>query len=90
MNWLVNIQSQQNSVNDNMQGTFRTITNNFAWSAELGIQFYFSRFKLTPAVRGTFVLNNELVADYPNTPPYWAGALSSINSRAVMFVLKFE
>lgn len=90
VNWLVNIQSQQNSVNDNMQGTFRTITNNFAWSAELGIQFYFSRFKLTPAVRGTFVLNNELVADYPNTPPYWAGALSSINSRAVMFVLKFE
>ena len=90
VNWLVNIQSQQNSVNDNMQGTFRTITNNFAWSAELGIQFYFSRFKLTPAVRGTFILNNELVADHPNTPPYWAGALSSINSRAVMFVLKFE
>ena len=90
VNWLVNIQSQQNSVNDNMQGTFRTVMNNFAWSAELGIQFYFSRFKLTPAVRGTFVLNNELVADYPNTPPYWAGALSSMNSRAVMFVLKFE
>ena len=90
VNWLVNIQSQQNSVNDNMQGTFRTITNNFAWSVELGIQFYFSRFKLTPAVRGTFILNNELVADHPNTPPYWAGALSSINSRAVMFVLKFE
>lgn len=90
VNWLVNLQSQQDSYDDNMQGVFRTTTHNFAWSAELGIQFYFSRFKLTPAFRGTFGLNNELVADNPNTPPYWAGALSSINTRAFMFILKFE
>lgn len=90
VNWLMDLQSQQNSVNDNEKGTFRTTTHNFAWSAELGIQFYFSRFKLTPAIRGTFVMNNELVADKPETHPYWAGALSSINTRAVMFVLKFE
>lgn len=90
MNWLVNIQSQQNSTNDNMQGTFRTTTHNIGLLAELGIQFYFSRFKLTPAFRGTFVLNNELVADNPSSPKYWAGALSSMNTRAFMFILKFE
>lgn len=90
VNWLVNLQSRQNSENDNVQGTFRTTTHNFAWSAEVGIQFYFSRFKLTPAFRGTFMLNNELVADYPDSPKYWAGALSSMNTRAFMFVLKFE
>lgn len=90
VNWLVNLQSQQDNTNDNIEGTFRTTTHNFAWSAELGIQFYFSRFKLTPAFRGTFVLNNELVADNPSTPPYWAGALSSLNTRAFMFILKFE
>ncbi|MDO4763520.1 MAG: porin family protein [Flavobacteriaceae bacterium] len=90
VNWLVNLQSHQNSTEDNLQGTFRTLTHNFAWSAELGIQFYFSKFKLTPAIRGTFVLNNELVADNPETPKHWAGALSSINTRAFMLVLKFE
>lgn len=90
LNWMVNLQSQQQQTNDNQQGTFRTLTHNFAWSAEVGIQFYFSRFKLTPAFRGTFMLNNELVADNPNTPPYWAGALSSMSTRAFMFVLKFE
>lgn len=90
MNWMVNLQSQQNSSSDNLQNTFRTTTHNFAWSAELGVQFYFSKFKLTPAVRGTFMFNNEMVADNPDTPPYWTGALSSMSTRAVMFVLKFE
>lgn len=90
VNWMMNLQSQQNSTNDNMQGTFRTTTHNFGLSAELGLQFYFSRFKLTPAVRGTFVLNNELVPDHASSPQHWAGALSSINTRALMFILKFE
>lgn len=90
VNWMVNLQSQQKKSDDNQQGIFRTTTHNFAWSAEIGLQFYFSRFKLTPAFRGTFGFNNELVADNPNTPNYWAGALSSINTRALMFVLKFE
>jgi hypothetical protein len=56
----------------------------------MGIQFYFSRFKLTPGIRGTFFLNNEKVADNAGTPPYWASAVSTIQSRAIMFMLKFE
>lgn len=90
VNYMVNLQSNSQSADDNQQGVFRTTTHNFAWSAEVGIQFYFSRFKLTPAFRGTFAFNNELVADNPGTPPYWAGAISTMQTRALMFVLKFE
>jgi hypothetical protein len=90
VNWMVNLQSNSNAPDDNSQGLFRTTTSNFAWTAELGIQFYFSRFKLTPGFRGTFMINNELVADDAQTPPYWSSAISSAKSRAFMFVLKFE
>lgn len=90
VNYIVNLQSNATSEDDNMQQVFRSTTHNFAWSAEMGIQFYFNKFKLTPAVRGTFFMNNEKVADNANTPPYWATAMSTLQTRAVMFVLKFE
>lgn len=88
--YIVNLQSNSKSEDDNQQGIFRSTTTNFAWTAEIGMQFYFNRFKLTPGFRGTFVLNNELVADNAATPPYWTAAMNSIHTRALMFVLKFE
>jgi len=90
INWMMNLQSNTKSEDDNQQGIFRTTSSNFAWSAEIGIQFYFSRFKLTPAFRGTFMINDEVVADKATTPPYWASAISTGKTRAFMFVLKFE
>ncbi|MCC2589901.1 porin family protein [Chryseobacterium sp. MFBS3-17] len=90
VNYIVNLQSNANNSDDNLQGVFRSTQNNFAWSAEMGVQIYFNRFKLTPGVRGTFFLNNEMVSDNPGTPPYWAKAISTASSRAFMFVLKFE
>ncbi len=90
VNYLVNLQSNQKSLDDNQQGIFRTTTHNFGWSAEVGIQFYFSRFKLTPGFRGTFFTNNEIVKDNSGTPPYWAAGIAQAQSRAFMFVLKFE
>ena len=89
-NYLMNLQSNSTSADDNRQGIFRTTTHNFGWSAEMGIQFYFSRFKLTPGFRGTFFFNNELVSDNASTPPYWAAAMNTVQTRAFMFVLKFE
>ena len=86
----LNLQSNSKAADDNAQGLFRTTASNLAWSAELGIQFYFSRFKLTPGFRGTFMINDEMVADNPETPPYWTSAISSAKTRALMFVLKFE
>ena len=90
LNYMVNVQSNSSAAEDNQQGIFRSTTHNFAWSAEAGIQFYFSRFKLTPAFRGTFAFNNEIVADNAGTPPYWTAAISTMQTRAFMFVLKFE
>lgn len=90
VNYMMNLQSNNNSEDDNEQGIFRSTASNFAWSAEIGLQFYFSRFKLTPGFRGTFMFNDEAVADNATTPPYWNAAISSAKSRAFMFVLKFE
>ncbi|WKS94568.1 porin family protein [Riemerella columbina] len=90
VNWLVNLQSNAGVEEDNANGTFRSTTHNFGYSAEIGIQFYFGRFKLTPAFRGTFTMNNELVSDNKGTPPYWASALNTIQGRSFMFILKFE
>ena len=90
VNYIVNLQSNATSTDDNMQQVFRSTTHNFAWSAEMGIQFYFNKFKLTPAVRGTFIMNNEIVADNATTPPYWTSAMSTLQTRAIFFVLKFE
>ena len=89
-NYLMNLQSNAKSADDNQQGIFRSTTHNFGWSAEMGIQFYFSRFKLTPGFRGTFFFNNEMVADNASTPPYWTAAINTMQTRAFMFVLKFE
>lgn len=90
VNWMLNLQSNNDDPDDNSQGLFRTTASNFAWSAEVGIQFYFSRFKLTPGFRGTFMINDEMVPDNAETPPYWTSAIVSAKSRAFMFVLKFE
>lgn len=90
VNYIVNLQSNSDSEDDNLQQVFRSTTHNFAWSAEMGVQFYFNKFKLTPAIRGTFFMNNEIVSDNPTTPPYWTAAVSTLQTRALMFVLKFE
>lgn len=90
VNYIVNLQSNSGSTEDNLQQTFRSTTHNFAWTAEMGIQFYFNKFKLTPALRGTFFMNNEMVSDNASTPPYWSAAVSTLQTRAIMFVLKFE
>lgn len=90
LNWMMNLQSNSNAADDNALGMFRSTAGNFGWTAEIGMQFYFQKFKLTPAFRGTFMINNELVGDNPGTAPYWTAAMSTMKTRAFMFVLKFE
>ena len=90
LSWLINLQSNEKKEKDNTNQTFRMKTNNFSYQLEAGVELYFKRFKMTPSVRGIFIFNNELVADNPGTPPYWAGALRSIHTRAIVFSVKFE
>ena len=90
LGYAMNLQSNEKKEDDNNTGVFRTTTNNFNWQAEIGVEIYFKRFKLTPALKGMFFFNNELVPDKATTDPYWAGSLNSISTRALVFSLKFE
>ncbi|RLZ12309.1 type IX secretion/gliding motility protein PorT/SprT [Faecalibacter macacae] len=84
-----NLQSNEDKEDDNELGVFRTNTHNFSWQAEMGIEIYFKRFKLTPSVKGLFFFNNELVPDKETTIGY-SNTLNSLQTRAVVFSLKFE
>lgn len=88
--YMVNLQSNEKKEEDNKEDMFRMKTHNFNWQVEMGVELYFKKFKLTPALKGIFLFNNELVQDNPGTPPYWAGSLKSLSSRGVFFSLKFE
>lgn len=88
--WAFNLQSNEKKADDNLQEVFRLKTHNFNWQFEAGVEIYFKRFKLTPSLKGIFFFNNELVVDNPDTPPLWAGSLTSISTRALVFSLKFE
>ncbi len=90
VSWMINLQSEEKNEKDSYDGILRTTTNNFTWQFEFGTDIYFKRFKLTPSVKGIFFFNNEWRPDNPETPPYWAGALTSLSSRAFIFSLKFE
>ncbi|MDO5510587.1 MAG: porin family protein [Weeksellaceae bacterium] len=90
LGYAVNLQSEEKSTDDNYDGVFRMKTHGFNWQIEGGISIYFRRFKLTPSVKGIFFFNNELVADDPTSPNVWAGALSAMHTRAVVFSVKFE
>ncbi|MFV0182560.1 PorT family protein [Empedobacter falsenii] len=90
LGYLMNLQSNEKKEDDNATGVFRTTTNNFNWQAEIGVEIYFKRFKLTPALKGMFFFNNEIVPDKPSTDPYWTGSLNSLSTRAFVFSLKFE
>jgi hypothetical protein len=90
LGYAMNLQSNENKEDDNNAGVFRTTTNNFNWQAEIGVEIYFKRFKLTPALKGMFFFNNELVPDKETTDKYWAGSLNSLSTRAFVFSLKFE
>ncbi len=90
LGYAYNLQSNEKKEDDNGAGVFRTTTHNFNLQAELGIELYFKHFKLTPALKGMFFINNELVADKATTPAYYAGSINSLSTRAVVFSLKFE
>lgn len=90
LGYTMNLQSNEKKEEDNQDAMFRMKTHNFNWQVEMGVELYFSKFKLTPSIKGLFFFNNELVQDNPDTPPYWAGSLKSLSTRAFVFSLKFE
>lgn len=88
--YTMNLQSNEKKEEDNQDNIFRMKTHNFNWQVEAGVEIYFSKFKLTPSIKGLFFFNNELVQDNPDTDPQWAGSLKSLSTRGIFFSLKFE
>ena len=58
-----NLSSNQNSPDDNSNGTFKLKTNSFYYELGFGIDFYLQYFKFSPSIRGIFSLKDELVED---------------------------
>jgi hypothetical protein len=84
-----NLNSWEDSHNDNEAGHFRMRTNVWMYEVGFGVEMYLFYFKFTPSIRGVFALQNELVPDNdPNSP--WTGHLESIMTRGLYINLTFE
>lgn len=77
-----NLSSNEDNLDDNSAGQFRTTTNVFFYELGIGIDFYFPWFKFSPSIRGIFGLGDELVRDEdPNSP--WTGNIESLQTRGI-------
>ncbi|NER12408.1 outer membrane beta-barrel protein [Leptobacterium flavescens] len=85
----INLGSNEDSPDDNSNGTFRTKRSTYYYEIGFGIDFYLFYFKFSPSIRGVFAFSDELVPDAdPNSP--WTGNLNSIFSRGVFINFTFE
>ncbi|TDL99424.1 MAG: hypothetical protein C4K58_05820 [Flavobacteriaceae bacterium] len=88
--YIRNIQSNEQKSEDISTGTFRSTTNNFSAQFEIGTTFYFEYFRLTPAIRYIYVLNNEKIDDNPSTGNQWMGSIDELQTRGIAIILKFQ
>jgi hypothetical protein len=85
----LNLSSNQDNPNDNFNGEFRMIKNNYYYEIGFGIDFYLYWFKFTPSIRGVFGFNDELVRDYdPDSP--WTGNVVSMKTRGIFLNFTFQ
>src|SRR5690554_288485 len=85
----INLSSNEDSKEDNYEGTFRMkrLTNNYELG--VGIDFYFPHFKLSTSLRGSFGIQDELIRDYNESSP-WTGHTESMKTHAVFINLTFH
>ena len=85
----INLASNEDSVEDNLNGTFRMKTNTYYYELGVGVDFYLPYFKFSPSIRGVFALNDELVRDNdPNSP--WTSNIDQMQTRGIFVNLAFE
>jgi len=87
--WSYNLNSYENSVNDNKAGIFRMKRRNWLWTVGVGFEMYLYYFKLTPSFRGVFSLTNEFVPDTDPASP-WTRNLEFVGTEGIYFCLTFE
>ena len=84
-----NLNSWEDSNNDNAAGRFRMRTNVWMYEVGIGLEMYLFYFKFTPSIRGVFSLQDELVRDNdPNSP--WTSHIEYMMTRGVYINLTFE
>jgi len=84
-----NLNSWEDSNNDNSAGRFRMRTNIWMYEVGFGFEMYLYYFKFTPSIRGVFALQDELIRDNdPNSP--WTNHIESMMTRGVYINLTFE
>lgn len=85
----INLGSNEDSRDDNSNGTFRMTRSTYYYEIGFGIDFYLFYFKFSPSIRGVFAFNDELVPDAdPNSP--WTSNINGMYSRAVFINFTFE
>jgi len=85
----LNLSSNEDSLDDNLTGNFRTKKWTYNYELGFGIDFYLEYFKFTPSIRGIFGLTDELVRDNdPNSP--WTGNIESLKTRGLFINFTFE
>ncbi len=84
-----NINSFEDSKNDNSTGRFRLKSNSLFYEVGFGFEMYLFYFKFTPSIVGVFSVFDEFVPDRdPNSP--WTSNIESIKTRGVYINLTFE
>lgn len=85
----INLSANEDSLDDNSSGTFRSKKNVYGYELGFGIDFYTEFFKFTPSIRGVFALTDELVPDEdPNSP--WTGNINALRTRGIFINFTFE
>ena len=85
----INLSSNENNVDDNSSGQFRTKTNIYSYELGFGIDFFLPYFKFTPSVRGIFSLTNELVPDEDPNSPY-TSFIDEMETRGIFINFTFQ
>ena len=84
-----NINSFEDSKNDNSSGRFRLKSQNLFYEVGFGFEMYMFYFKFTPSIVGVFSVFDEFVPDRDSNSP-WTSNIESIRTRGIYINLTFE
>jgi len=85
----LNLGSNSNSTDDNLQQRFRVKSWTSNYELGFGVDLYFEYFKFSPSIRGVFGMEDELIRDNdPNSP--WTSNIESMKTRAILINFTFH
>jgi hypothetical protein len=85
----LNLGSNSNSTDDNLQQRFRVKSWTSNYELGFGVDLYFEYFKFSPSIRGVFGMEDELIRDNdPNSP--WTSNIESLKTRAILVNFTFH